>query len=465
MKPRATARGFLVSRTGSEPLSETASPDHSRVRRILLLAMPIITGMVSQNLFNLVDTAMVGYLGNAALAAVGLGGFVVFMCQALLLGMSTGVQATAARRKGEGKSSRAARSLNTAILMIAIVAPLLSVLLITATPYAYPLLNTDPAVIDVGVGYLQWRLAAIVFVGINFSFRGYWNAMSMSRLYMYTLVAMHVCNITLNYVLIFGKFGFPALGVEGAGIASALSVAIGTVVYLALGLQFARRQGFLTGLCKRRETLSLIRISIPSSVQQVLFAASFVLMFVIIGMIGTAELAVANVLIQVTLFAILPGLALGLACTTLVSEALGRNDVEDAYRWAWDVARVALVLLTVLGLPMLLAANFVASLFLHDAEARELALWPMRMVGLIMPAEALGFTFMHALLGAGDSKRVMIVSAVVQWALFLPVAYWVGPVLDFGLLAVWLAQGGSRILLAAAFVTAWRSRRWQHIRV
>ena len=92
--------------------------DPVRRNRIVGLALPIIGGMVSQNLLNIVDTAMVGFLGNAALAAVGLGGFVVFMCQALVLGFSTGVQSTAARKKGAGELDRAAAILNTALLNI-----------------------------------------------------------------------------------------------------------------------------------------------------------------------------------------------------------------------------------------------------------------------------------------------------------------------------------------------------------
>ncbi|MEM1173643.1 MAG: MATE family efflux transporter [Pseudomonadota bacterium] len=439
--------------------------ESSRLRRISLLSLPIIGGMVSQNLLNLVDTAMVGYLGNAALAAVGLGGFVVFMCQALILGISTGVQTTAARRKGEGRLFRAVRNLNTALLIILVIAPVFSAILIQLAGPVYPLLNQDAAVIEGGVPYLQWRLAAIVFVGMNFAFRGYWNALDLSRLYMFTLIIMHVCNIVLNYLLIFGKFGAPELGVEGAGIASALSVAIGTATYFILGFRYAGRAGFLRGLATRKEVASLVRISIPSGIQQLFFAASFVVMFVIIGMIGTAELAVANVLITVTLFAILPGLALGLACTTLVSQAMGRKDPEDAYQWGWDVAKVAVVLLTVLGMPMWVAPDFVSALFLHDEATRELARWPMRVVGLSMPIEALGFAFMHGLLGAGDSRRVMFVSIGVQWILFLPLAYLLGPVLGLGLLTVWLLQGVSRTLQSLAFLSSWRSRSWQRIAV
>ena len=98
--------------------------DPARRTRIFGLALPIIGGMVSQNLLNIVDTAMVGFLGDAALAAVGLGGFVVFMCQAMIMGISTGVQSTAARRKGEGRADRAAAILNAALGIVLVVAVL-----------------------------------------------------------------------------------------------------------------------------------------------------------------------------------------------------------------------------------------------------------------------------------------------------------------------------------------------------
>jgi len=421
--------------------------------------------MVSQNLLNIVDTAMVGFLGDAALAAVGLGGFVVFMCQALILGISTGVQSSAARRKGEGRPDRAAATLNTALLLVLVIAPFFSIILIQLADSAYPLLNNDPDVIALGVPYIEWRLGAIVFVGMNFAFRGYWNALDMSRVYMNTLIVMHACNIALNYVLIFGNFGMPAYGVTGAGMASAISMAIGTATYMFLGFRHVAKDGFLRCMATRIETISLIRVSLPAGLQQLFFAAGLVAMFFIIGRIGTPELAAANVLITVLLFAILPGLALGIACTTLVGQALGRKDADDAYQWTWDVAKITVILLTILGLPMLLVPDLVSSIFIHEPSTRELARWPMRVMGLTMPIEAISFAFMHGLLGAGDARRVMTVSVGTQWLLFLPLAYLMGPLLGFGLLGVWILQGGSRALNSFLFVKMWRGRKWQDISV
>jgi putative MATE family efflux protein len=439
--------------------------DSYRLRRILALGLPIIGGMVSQNILNLVDTAMVGTLGDAALAAVGIGGFTLFMCQALILGISTGVQATAARRKGEGEEARAATVLNTALALVLVIGPLFSMVLFWVIPHLFPLINDDPEVMASGIPYLGWRIMAITFVGMNFAFRGYWNAMDQSSLYMLTLIVMHACNIFFNWIFIFGNLGAPALGAEGAGLSSAMAMVIGSAVYFYLGIRFARRNGFLAGLLDRKDAKTLVRLSIPTGIQQLFFSTGFVVTFWIIGRIGTAEVAAANVLINVTLVALLPGLALGMASATLVGQALGRRDVEDAYRWGWDVVKVAVVVMGGLGVPMWLAPDLISSGFIHDPETRALARWPMRIVGLGMPLEAIGFVLMHSLLGAGDAKRVALVSIGYQWLLFLPLAFLVGPTLGFGLVGVWLLQGSYRILMSGTFALMWRRGGWRRIQV
>jgi len=422
--------------------------------------------MVSQNILNLVDTAMVSRLSNsnAALAAIGLGGFVLFFWQALLLGFSTGVQASTSRAKGSGQYEKLAYTLNAALLIIFLASPFLTLGLVLATPYIFPILNSDTTVFGLGIPYLQIRSIGIIFTAMNFAFRGYWNAIDMTWLYMKTIVSMHLLNILLNYILIFGNFGAPKLGVEGAAIASVIALSYGTFTYFLCGIKQARAQGFLKALPSFESAIKLIKLSLPNGIQQLFFAAGFIVMFWIIGQIGVAEVAAGNVLINLWLIILLPGMGMGLAAATLVGQALGANNIKDASEWGWDVVKLALITMVLIGLPMVIAPEIVlSSIYTLEPETLDLAIWPIRLIGLSTVYEALGVVLQAALLGAGDTRRVMRVVVLGQWLVFLPAAYLAGPVAGYGLGVIWLLQFIYRVFQTGIFVSYWIKKKWVNI--
>ena len=439
--------------------------DRIRIRTILVLALPIIGGMASQNVLNLVDTAMVGTLGAPALAAVGMGSFANFMAMAFIMGLSAGVQAIASRRVGEGRWGEAASGLNAGLLIALVVAVPWSLLLFGFADRLFPLLLDDPEVVALGVPYFQARLVGMTAVGMNFAFRGFWNGIGQSRRYLQTLVIMHVCNVVLNWVLIFGHFGLPALGSTGAGIGTAVSGFIGTLIYFVLALRHAGDTGFLRRLVDRRTIVSMLRLSIPAGLQSFFFAAGMTAFFWIIGQIGTLELAASNVLVQLLLVVILPGVGFGLAAASLVGQALGRGEPDDAVQWGWDVSRLAMVVVGAIALIGVVTPDLILRVFLHDESTLALARWPLRILGLSMALDTLGGVLLNALVGAGATRLVMSVSIALQWGLFIPAAYLIGPVLGCGLTAVWIAQVGYRGLQAVVFAFIWRSRVWIDIEV
>ncbi|MDP6945439.1 MAG: MATE family efflux transporter, partial [Myxococcota bacterium] len=367
-----------------------APVQRDRIWTILGLGLPIIGGMISQNVLNLVDTAMVGTLGDAALAGVGVGAFANFMGQALVMGLGAGVQAVVARRMGEGREADTVAALDAGLLLAVLFALPLSLTLIWWAPVFFPLLNGDAAVIGVGVPYLQARLCGMVGVGLNFAFRGYWNGISLSVIYLRTLVLMHTCNIFLNYVLIFGALGFPELGATGAGVGTAIATYLGSAYYVLLATRHARKRSLRHQRPVRRLLTSVLRLSVPNGIQMFFFASGLTVLFWIIGRVGTTEVAAANVLINVMLVAILPAVGLGLAAASLVGQALGRGDVDDAVRWGWDVVKVAVVFLTLLGLPMWLAPTSVLAVFIHNPDTLALAVIPLQLVGLLIAVDGIG---------------------------------------------------------------------------
>lgn len=439
--------------------------DRARLRTIVALGLPIIGGMISQNVFNLVDTAMVGVLGSDALAGVGVAGFLNFMAIAALMGVAAGVQAMVARRHGAGEVRTRAMPLNAGLWLSLLIGVPGAVVLIWASPFLFPVVNADPAVAGEGVPYMQARLAALTAVGANFAFRGYWTGINRPMLYLRTLLVMHFANVVLNYILIFGALGFPALGTFGAGLGTAIAAWLGAAIYLGLGWRHARSSGFLRGLPDAHTALTVLRLGVPAGIQQFLFATGFTALFWIIGQIGTREVAASNVLVNLALVVILPGIGFGVAAASLVGQALGRRDPSDAQRWGWDVTKVAAVVMAALGLPMVALPDLILSGFIHEPETLAMARLPLRLIGLVTVADAALLVLMHGLRGAGATQTAMVASVATQWGLFLPVAWVIGTRLELGLTAVWICYGAYRVVAALILMALWRSGRWQGIRL
>ncbi len=436
-----------------------------RLNRIASLALPIVGGMVSQNILNLVDTAMVGVLGAAALAAVGIGGFTSFMATAMVMGLGSAVQAIVARRVGQGRGDEAAVPLAGGLLLAAVIGVPVSIVLIALAPSVLGLVNQDPVVVTNAVPYFEWRLAGVVAIGMNFSFRGFWTGISRPRVYFTTLVFVHVANVAISYVLIFGHLGLPALGTEGAGIGTTASLFLGTLIHITLGYRYGRQHGFSLRLPRAETLRTMLRLSVPMTVQQMLFAAGLTAFFWLVGQVGTAELAVSNVLVNLLLVAILPAIALGLTALTLVGESLGREQPNDASRWGYEVAGVAAVLIALLGVVAVAVPDMLLAGFLHDPEYIDLGRNSLRLVGATMWVDGAGMVLMHALLGAGMARRVMVVAVGTQWLIGLPLTWLVGPALGWGLTAIWGAQAAYRFLQAVVFFWVWRSGAWSRTRI
>lgn len=439
--------------------------ERDRLRTIARLGLPMVAGMLSQNLLNLVDSAMVGVLGPEALAAVGIGSYANFMAIALFIGLSSGVQAMVARREGEGRHGETAVPLNGGLLLsLALGIPILAALFVLA-PYFMPLINPDPVVIADGTPYFQARLTGVVAVGMTFAFRGYWNGVNLPRIHFQVLLVTHASNIVLSYVLIFGALGFPALGPLGAGIGSSVATYLGVGVHFFLAFRMARANGFLRGIPAPETMMTMVRVGLPAALNQFLFAAGITALFWIIGQVGTVEVAASSVLVNLFLVAFLPGVGLGLAAASLVGQALGRGEADDARRWGWDVVKVAAIAMTAIGLPALIVPDIILSGFLHEAAAIEVARWPLRLIAAVMAVEAVGLVLTNALLGAGAARQVMAVSVSLQWLLGLPLAWLAGPYLGLGLIGIWVAHSGYRAIQAAILARLWAGNRWTQIEV
>ncbi len=434
-----------------------------RAKTILHLGIPMIIAMVSQSLLNLVDAALVGPLGENALAAVGTGSNALLVALALVAGVSSGVQAQVARRMGTKLTHCAATPVNHGIIIAFVFGLPVSLLLCLAAPWVMQVYQVAPAVESDALLYFQIRVMTLTAAVLNLSFRGYWNGTCQPHGYLKNLLISHLFNAAVSYCLIYGKASLPALGVAGAAIGTFLSMYLCALLNLYDLRRCAFHHGLLSQWGSKQAFFRLVKLAVPDSVQQVLFSLGIMLFFVIISYLGAAAVAISHVLISISLFLILPGLGLGVSVTTLVSQSLGANKPDEAWQWGKDAVSVAAMVLLVLGLPFILAPHFFLSWFLHDDNLLILAQFPLQLLSLGIIADTAALVLPQALLGAGANRIVLVIRFFFQWCVLLPLAWIVGPFLGWGLSAVWGVQALQRLLSSLTFIRIWHQKRWIEI--
>jgi MATE family multidrug resistance protein len=436
-----------------------------RVKTIAKIALPLSVAVSANLVMDLIDIAMVGKLGHKAVAAVGLGAFSNTLALSLVGGIAAAVQGIVARRRGERSKEPLCRPLNGGLFLALVVGVPLAVLCYWLTPLFFSMISSDPEVTRLGVPFLRMRYLAIPVAGMLYAFKGHWAGVEKTRTYMLIILVMDVVNIAVNYVLIFGRFGAPALGVTGAGIGTVSGLCVGLVSHFAIASYRHRRDGFLTARPDRSLLARIYKLAMPANMQEFFFSAGYIAFFWIVGQVGTAELAAMNVQVRVAIMMLIVAAALGQTSATLVSRTVGEGDIPGASEWGWDAGKLGLIVSALLGLPLVVFPEFFLSIFLHDPHVIEIAKVPFQLIMATAGFSSVIWIFAYTLYSVGDGVRVMIVSFCTQWLLFLPVAYILGARLHYGLLPITIAQITWGFISAALITGIWAAGRWKTVRI
>lgn len=441
-------------------MREPSHAQHSPSMRIVRIAMPVFGAQLSFSLLNLVDTAMVGRLGSASLAAMGMASYVFFVTQFMFVGLANAVQTRSAWKKGEQDTQGAQASLVTGIWLALGLGLVLTGLFHQLAPAIFHALLSDPEVASLATGAFRVRTFGYVALGIFFSFRGFWTAMERTSVFLAVNIAMHACNLILNYLLIYGGWGIPPLGLEGSAWGSTIAVYIGAAVFIVHSRTVLPRMSVLFAAPSLEHVKGIARIALPSGLQQLIFWAGIATFTTLIGWLGTDALAIANILINIAMVASLLALSFGMAAGSLVGDAIGGKRFDDAKAWARRAVWLSVAVLAVLAAPLAVAPTGLLSLFLHEQGAVAMASATLATFSLFLLVEGPLFVYMQSLVSAGDMKSVVLYNLLFQWVFFLPSAYLLVAHFHAGLLTLWVAYGIYRCVTAMALGYTWRQGRW-----
>lgn len=428
----------------------------------------MVLANISQTLMGLVDTLMVARLGTAAIAAVGVATLLFSALATSLKSLDVAVQTFVARRDGEGRPHETGAVVGTGLAMVAGAGVVGSVVGMLWPGLGLGLLMGDPEVVRLGSDYYLLRAVGLLPLLVFLILRAGFDGLGRTRVGMVVGVGMNLLNVVLNYVLIYGKLGAPALGVRGAALASTLAAlaAALAIVPWALRPGLRRRYGWFGRGCLRRDLVApLWRVGWPPALQALGLIGGIVVFYGILGQISTVAVAAGNIVMRIASLAIMPAVGMGVAVQTLVSRCLGARDARGA--WRTGVAGVVLAagLMAALGLPFLLLPDLMLGAFAPEAPVLAAGRGILGITALGQLLAAAGLTFAGVLRGAGDTARVLAVDVTTGAGFMLPAAWLLGVVLGGGLLGAWWALAAWFALHAAIMTRLFVGQRWLRFRL
>lgn len=430
------------------------------------LAAPVVLSNLSQTLLGVVDTIFMGWVGTSALAAVGLGGMIFLTFELILRGTVWGSLTFVSRAYGAGDKVEAGRRLKGFIALALVIGP--TVLLLPAVfRLILAVIRPAPEVARLALLYMSVRLIEIPLWLVYTALTGFCTGIGQTRLPMAFAWISTPVNLVANWILVFGEFGAPRLGIAGAAWGTDLAVAVQVTVASLVVYRRFRQEYHLAGWewPSFSEMVRMARVGLPIGLQDFLEVGAFSAFYALLSRLGTRELAASQIANQITAVAFMPGFALGSATGSMVGRYLGAGDLAKAESCGYRGAGLGVSFMGFVGLGFLVFPRALATAFTRDPAVLSLAEPLLRVMALYQVFDALNIVFRGALNGAGDTRFTMLVTLLGTWALFVP-GVWLGAfVLKGGLFGAWAGAIVYLVLAAVSFSVRFRHGRWKEIRV
>lgn len=436
-------------------------------RRLLLLALPIIATMLSRTVMSFVDFLFVSHLGTDAQAAIMPANFLVFCLISFGMGLVTAVNTLVSQSFGAGRRRDCGVFAWQGFYLSAIYAALLLPAWFLLPPL-FRLVGHAPHVQQMEIAYSQISILSLFPSIAAASLSNFFNGIHRPSIDLWSSVIANAFNALANYALIFGRFGFPAMGFTGSALGTLLATLLQVAILLAWMLQPAYHAGFATRSTARlrlAELFQILRIGFPAGLQFTsdVFAFTFFTLF-LVGDFGTAPLAANNLVFQLLQVSFLPTVGLSIAVTASVGKAIGmgrRDHARLVVRWAmlfgmFYMGSVALLFVTM--------PHRLAGILSPDATVQYWASHVLLLCALFQIFDALGIIHVGALRGAGDNIFTAVTAVTLGCTVFIPGGYLMAHCLpEWGILGPWTAATVHITLFGLAVAARWKWGPWEKI--
>lgn len=427
------------------------------------LAIPAALKHLVDILQILIDMLMVGVISTAALAAVGLSMQFMMIINVLMTLYVVGGNALISRFIGQGRKRRASALLYSLVIFAVILSFFVSVAGYFGSYWIYEVMGSAPDVVEQGGMYFRILSLGLVVIFIDNLLYNALSAAGDTKSSLYIKLASAFLNAGLNYILIFGHFGFDAMGIAGAGIATIIAYSFNVIAYYILIKKMNSKLDFLP-LIRVKDLIRVWHVGWGAALDRGISSMSFLLFVSIITAYGTAELAGYQVGLRVEGIAFMPGFGFAIAAMALIGQNIGANNLDKAYDFGIISGRIAYVFMGSVGLVMILVPQYLVGFFTKDALTIAVASKYLILVGLAQIPLAIVFVYSSAIRGAGATKTTLKVNVMSLWFLRVIPSY-IAYEMGYGIVVIFIIMNIETLIKGIIYWYIYQKREWLYTKV
>ncbi len=444
--------------------------DKQQIKDVLKIAWPAMLESFFIAFVGLVDSYMVSALGPEAVASVGLTTQPKFVGLALFFATNVSISALVARRKGEQNREGANRIFATALVFVLAAAAVLSVLLVALADPIIALCGSEADTHDGAVAYFRIIMGGMIFncvqMGVNAAQRGCGN----TKITMRTNLVANTINVIFNFLLIEGHFGFPALGIEGAALATVLGTVVASVMSVAsvcgkdtfVSLRYIMDEKIKPGFAAFG---NIVKVGYSVFAEQILLRVGFMATSLMAAAQGTQTMAAHQVGMNIMGLSFSFGDGLQATAVALIGYSLGANNPELAKKYGSICRMIGGLISVVLAVLYLLGGGWLYGMFFEEQEIIDIGVGIMRVIALIVVLQISQVIYMGCLRGAGDTLFTAIASTISVTIMRTAGSYFFCYVLNWGIIGIWMgvvADQLSRLILGSV---RFKKGKWMQIKI
>lgn len=430
---------------------------------LFAVTWPILVDSVLRMMLGTVDVFMLSRISDKATGAVGLANEIIYFCILMFGFVGIGTSVAVSQYIGAGREKEASRISAMAITMNLIFGILVSMTLLFFGETLLHLLKLDPEQIGIASHYLRIIGGFIWIEALSYAVSSVIRASGHTKSVMYVTLGVNLLHVTGNYLLIFGNLGFPEMGVTGAAISTVVSRFLGIIVLLVILYRRIpapiRLKDYVTW--KRSYAKQVLSVGLPAAGEHLAWQSQYLMIMSFVNMIGITALNTHVYVMNVSNYFMALALAIGAGTEIIVGQMVGAGEMKEAYRRLMKSVRISFILtFAVVGVAVIFRHGLIG-MFTEDPAIIAAGASIFLLSLIIEPGRTFNIVIINSLRAAGDARFPVMMGVLSMWGVSVPLAYFLGVHLGFGLIGVWIAFTVDEWLRGLIMLLRWRSRAWE----